>query len=86
MKNKLFSYVSAKKTWQKTSLSELNSRSYFSIQPQWAMYVTLVKLDKNDENLLHTSMIGVCLGTQLGTIVEPCKICSAHLWYTEPDP
>ena len=34
------------------------------------MYVTLVKLDKNDENLLHTSMIGVCLGTQLGTIVE----------------
>ena len=50
------------------------------------MYVTLVKLDKNDENVLHTSMIGVCLGTQLGTIVDTRKTCSAHLWYTEPDP
>ena len=86
MKNKLFSLVSAEKTWQTTFLSDLNNRLYFPDPPLWVTYVTLVELDKNNRSLLHNSMISVWLATQFGTIVDTYETCSAHLWYTEPDP
>ena len=79
VKNKLFSFVSAEKTRPKLFWIKLSRKSHFSTHPQWATYVSLSKLNKKNQYLLHISHTCVHSHTTLAPLVH-------HLgkWLCEP--